>query len=190
MNFGRSVGTRLLLAFAGVIIVFGVAVALSIARLAAFNTTVSEITGPDIQKVEIATDWLDAISESMRHTRNMLIMDDKAAIQTEIDKVRVLSEKRAKYAEQMTALVASPTGKAMLKETLEARNILTPLDEEYLRQVQAGDIKGAKDTLLQKSRPAQLAVIASLKKLAEHQQTKIHIKADDSPPPTRARERC
>ena len=179
MNFGRSVGTRLLLAFAGVIIVFGVAVALSIARLAAFNTTVSEITGPDIQKVEIATDWLDAISESMRHTRNMLIMDDKAAIQTEIDKVRVLSEKRAKYAEQMTALVASPTGKAMLKETLEARNILTPLDEEYLRQVQAGDIKGAKDTLLQKSRPAQLAVIASLKKLAEHQQTKIHIKADE-----------
>ncbi len=179
MNFRNSVGARLILAFAGVIIVFGAAVALSIGRLAAFDTTVSEITGPDIQKAEIATNWLDAISESMRHTRNMLIMDDKAAIQVEIDKVRALSEKRAKYAEQMTALVASPTGKALLKETLDARSILTPLDEEYLRQVQAGDIKGAKDTLLQRSRPAQLAVIASLKKLVDHQQTKIHVKAEE-----------
>ena len=179
MNFGKSVGTRLVLAFAGVIIVFGVAVALSIARLATFNTTVSEITGPDFQKVEIATDWLAAISESMRHHRNMLIMDDKAAIQGEIVKVRALSEKRAKYADQMVVLVASPTGKALLKDVLDARNILTPLDEEYLRQIEAGDIKGAKDTLLQRSRPAQLAVIASLQKLVDHQQTKIHAKADD-----------
>jgi methyl-accepting chemotaxis protein len=179
MNYRNSVGVRLMLAFAGVIIVFGAAVALSIGRLAAFNATMSEITGPDIQKTEIATAWLDAISESMRHTRNMLIMDDKAAVQGEIDKVRALSEKRAMYAEQMTALVASPTGKAMLKEALDARNVLTPLDDEYLRQVQAGDIKGAKDTLLQRSRPAQLAVIASLKKLAEHQQSKIHVKADE-----------
>jgi methyl-accepting chemotaxis protein len=179
MNFGKSVGTRLVLAFAGVIIVFGVAVGLSIARLATFNATVSDITGPDIQKVEIATDWLAAISESMRHTRNMLIMDDKAAIQGEINKVQALSEKRAKYADQMIVLVASPTGKALLKDVLDARNILTPLDEEYLRQVQAGDIKGAKDTLLQRSRPAQLAVIASLQKLVEHQQSKIHAKADD-----------
>jgi methyl-accepting chemotaxis protein len=179
MSFRNSVGARLMLAFAGVIIVFGAAVALSIGRLAAFNATVSEITGPDIQKAEIATAWLDAISESMRHTRNMLILDDKAAIQVELDKVRDLAEKRAKYAEQMTELVASPTGKAMLREALDAHNTLTPLDEEYLRQVQAGDIKGAKDTLLQKSRPAQLAVIASLKKLVEHQQTKIHDKADE-----------
>ena len=179
MSFGKSVGTRLLLAFAGVIIVFGAAVGLSITRLAAFNDTISSITGPDFQKVEIATDWLAAISESMRHTRNMLIMDDKAAIQGEIGKVRVLAEKRAKYADQMTVLVASPTGKALLKDVLDARNTLTPLDEEYLQQVQAGDIKGAKDTLLTKSRPAQLAVIASLQKLVEHQQTKIHAKADE-----------
>src|SRR5271168_196148 len=99
MNFGNSVGTRLILAFAGVIIVFAAAVALSIGRLAAFDATVTEITGPDINKVELTTDWLAAISESMRHTRNMLIMDDKAAIQVEIDKVRALTEKREKYAE-------------------------------------------------------------------------------------------
>jgi len=88
MNYRNSVGARLMLAFAGVIIVFGAAVALSIGRLAAFNTSVTEITGPDFAKVELAGGWMDAISESMRHTRNMLIMDDKAQIQGEIAKVR------------------------------------------------------------------------------------------------------
>jgi len=179
MNYRNSVGARLMLAFAGVIIVFGAAVALSIGRLAAFNTSVTEITGPDFAKVELAGGWMDAISESMRHTRNMLIMDDKAQIQGEIAKVRELSEKRAKYAEEMAAAVKSAEGKALLQAALDARDTLKPLDEDFLQEIQAGDIKAAKDTLLQRSRPAQLAVIAALKKLSEHQRTKIHVKAEE-----------
>jgi methyl-accepting chemotaxis protein len=147
--------------------------------LAAFDASVSEITGPDFAKVELASAWKDALSESMRHTRNMLIMDDKAQIQGEIAKVRDLSEKRAKYAEAMTALVRSAEGKALLKAALDARDTLTPLDEEYLRQIEAGDLKAAKDTLLQRSRPSQLAVIAALKALGDHQQAKIHTKAEE-----------
>src|SRR6266478_3652562 len=179
MNYRNTVGARLMLGFVGVIIVFGAAVALSIGRLAAFNTSVTEITGPDFAKVELAGGWMDAISESMRHTRNMLIMDDKAQIQGEIAKVRDLSEKRAKYAEEMTAAVKSAEGKALLRAALDARDTLKPLDEDFLQEIQAGDIKAAKDTLLQRSRPAQLAVIAALKKLSEHQQTKIHVKAEE-----------
>jgi methyl-accepting chemotaxis protein len=178
MNFRNSVGARLMLAFAGVIIVFGAAVALSIGRLAAFNGAVSEITGPDITQSELASGWESAISESMRSTRNMLLMDDKAQIQGEIDKVQALSDMRAAYAEQMTGPVASAEGKMLLKAALDARNALTPLDEEYLREIQAGDLKAAKDTLLQKSLPAQLAMIASLRKLSEHQRVKIHMRAD------------
>ena len=179
MNYRNSVGARLMLAFAGVIVVFGAAVALSIGRLAAFNTSVNEITGPDFAKVELTSGWLEALSESMRHARNMLIMDDKAQIQGEIAKVRELSEKRAKYAEEMAAAVRSAEGKALLQAALEARDALKPLDDDFLQQIQAGDTKAAKDTLLERARPAQLAVIAALKKLSEHQQTKIHVKAEE-----------
>src|SRR6202166_4468418 len=178
MNYRNSVGTRLTLAFAGVIIVFGAAVALSIGRLAAFNDSVTVITGPDLAKVELASGWMDALSESMRHTRNMLIMDDKEQIQGEIGKVRALFDKREKFAEEMTAVVRSPESKALLQAALDARDTLKPLDENYLREVQAGDIKAAKDTLLQRSRPAQLALIASLQKLSDHQQSKIRVKAE------------
>ncbi len=178
MNFRNSVGARLMLAFAGVIIVFGAAVALSIGRLAAFNATMSSITGPDTTKVELATAWQDAISESMRHTRNMLILDDKAKIQEEVNKVRALSEQETKYVADLTALVASAEGRALLKTTLDAYALLRPLDEDYLRQIQAGDFKAAKDTLLERARPAQLALRDSLQKLSEHQRVKIHIKAE------------
>jgi methyl-accepting chemotaxis protein len=179
MNFRNSVGARLMLAFAGVIMVFGVAVSLSIGRLAAFNSSINDITTRQLDKVLLAQSWQDAISESMRHTRNLLIMDDKAEIQSEIAKIRALSEKRAKVAEQMAAVVQSAEGKALLKEAVDARARLMPLDEEYLRQIQAGDIKGAKDTLLQRSRPEQMAVVAALEKISEHEEANIHARADE-----------
>jgi methyl-accepting chemotaxis protein len=179
MNYRNSVGTRLMLAFAGVILVFGVAVVLSIGRLAAFNASVSDITGNQLNKVELSHGWQDALSESMRHTRNMLIMDDKAQVQGEITKVQALTEKREKYAVDMKAAVQSAQGKALLQTALDASDALKPLDDEYLREIQAGDVKAAKDTLLQKSRPGQLALIAALKKMSEHEQDNIRAKADE-----------
>ena len=41
----------------------------------------------------------------------------------------------------MTAIVKSAEGKALLQAALDARDTLKPLDEDYLRQIEAGDIK-------------------------------------------------
>src|SRR3984885_7277623 len=179
MNFRNSVGARLMLAFGGVIIVFGAAVGLSIGRLASFNVAVNDITHNQLAKLETADAWAASLSESMRHTRNMLIMDDKAQIQGEIAKVRALSDKRDELAQKMSSLVESAEGKAALKVALDASATLKPLDEDYQRQVQAGDFKAAKDTLLERSRPAQLALIGALQQMAEHEKEHIHGKADE-----------
>jgi methyl-accepting chemotaxis protein len=179
MSYRNSVGTRLVLSFAGVILVFGAAVTLSIGRLAAFDASVNDITTTELAKVEMADGWMDALSESMRHTRNMLIMDDKAQIQGEIVKVAALSDKAGQYVQGMKSAVASEQGKILLQAALDARDALKPLDEDYIRQVQSGDIKAAKDTLLQKSRPAQLALIAALQKLSGHEKANIHAKAGE-----------
>ncbi len=168
-----------MLAFAGVIMVFGVAVAISISRLAAFNATIADITTLQFKKVETSNAWAASLSESMRHTRNMLIMDDKAQIQGEIAKVQALTEKRKELADTMSAIVQSAAGKVMLQAALDASNTLKPLDEDYLREVQGGDLKAAKDTLLERSRPAQLALIAALQKLVDHEIEHIHGRADE-----------
>jgi methyl-accepting chemotaxis protein len=179
MSYRNSVGARLMLAFAGVTIVFGVAVGVGIARLAAFNTAVSEITGPEFTKVTTVDAWLVAIAETNRHTRNMLILDDKAKIQAEVASVRELAEKRKEYAATMTGLVRSPEGLALLQAVFDAREALIPLEDEYIRQIEAGDFKTAKETLLERTRPAQLAVFAALQKLGDHQQVKMHRRADE-----------
>src|SRR3984893_6604547 len=127
MNYRNTVGARLMLAFAGVIIVFGAAVALSIGRLAAFNASVNDITGPDLAKVELADAWMDNLSESMRHTRNMLIMDDKEQIQGEIGKVHAIFDKRERLADEMTAAVQSAEGKSLLQGARDARDTLKAL---------------------------------------------------------------
>jgi methyl-accepting chemotaxis protein len=173
MSFRNSVGARLLCAFVGVIAIFGVAVGLSLHRLATFNTAVSEITGPQYQIVEAATDWSADLSESMRHTRNMLIMDDKAQIQGEIKKVAALSEASGQLADSLSKSIQTVDGKALLKEAVDARAVLLPFDQDYLKQVADGDMKGAKETLLQRARPAQLTLIAALKKLGDYHKEQI-----------------
>ncbi len=179
MIYRNSVGARLMLAFAGVIMVFGAAVAISIFRLAAFNAAITDITTLQFKKVETSNAWAASLSESMRHTRNMLIMDDKAQIQGEITKVQALAEKRKELADTMAAIVQSAAGKVMLQAALDASTALKPLDEDYLRQVQSGDLKAARDTLLERSRPAQLALIAALQKLVDHEIEHIHGRADE-----------
>jgi methyl-accepting chemotaxis protein len=178
MNYRNSVGARVTLAFAIVIVVFGGAVALSIGRLASFNTGMELVAGPQLQKVENVDGWSISLLQSMRHTRNVLLMDDKAEIQKEIDATRASDAMRKKYSDAMVASVRSPEGKALLQAALEARTTLLPLDEEFLRQAEAGDMKAAKETLFQRLRPAQLALFTALEKLGDHQKSSIQTTAD------------
>jgi len=179
MDHLKTVGARLRLALSGVIIVFGIALSMSIVRLAAFNSTVSEITGPRLADVEITDAWTASVSESMRHARNMLIMDDKTQIQGELVKITALAEKGVEFAQSLSGNVQSPEGKALLQQALEARTALLPLDQQFVNQVTGGDVKGAKDTLLQQARPAQQTLIAALSKLSEYHRTQIHLRAEE-----------
>jgi methyl-accepting chemotaxis protein len=173
MSFRNSVGARLMFCFAGVIAIFGVAIGLSIHRLATFNTAVGEITGQQYEIVEAANDWSADLSESMRHARNMLIMDDKVQVQGEIKKMVVLAEASGKLADTLSTQIHSNEGKALLKDALDARATLLPFDQEYSKEISDGDMKGAKDTLLQRARPAQLALITALKKLGDFHKDQV-----------------
>jgi len=178
MNLRNSVGARLLFAFAGVIIIFVGAVSFGISRLGAFNASVNQITGEELTKVTTIDTWLTDIAESNQHTRNMLVLDDKAKIQEEIAAVRELAEKQRQFADTVGGLTQSPEGRTLLKTALDASAALAPLNDEYLKQIEAGDFKAAKDTLLQRTRPAQLLLFSALQKLSEHEQAQLRAKAD------------
>jgi methyl-accepting chemotaxis protein len=179
MNFRKSVGARLTVSFAGVIVVFGVAVGVGIGRLAAFNAAVSEITGPEFAKVETAHSWAANLSESMRHRRNTLLTEDKIKRQEEITKTQEYIAKRTEYAESMAATIQSPEGKALLHTVSDASAILLPSEAEFLRHAEAGDVAAASSILLQTTTPAQTAVVTALRDLVDYQKTQIRERADE-----------
>jgi methyl-accepting chemotaxis protein len=179
MIFRSSVGARLMLAFAGVIMVFGAAVAVGIVRLATFNAAITDITTLQFKKVETANAWAMNVADSMSHMRNMLLMDDKAKIQSELAQTRELLAKRKQLATTMQAVVQSAAGKALLQSALEARNASLPIEEEYLKEIEAGDFKTAKDTLLQRAGPAEMVMFPAMEKMVDHEREHIHGRADE-----------
>jgi len=60
LSYRSSVSARLIYAFGGVILVFGLAVTLSVLRLASFNDAVSRITGPMLTQLKLPTPGLRA----------------------------------------------------------------------------------------------------------------------------------
>jgi methyl-accepting chemotaxis protein len=177
-NYGKSVGIRLVAAFSGVILFFGIAIALSIARLASFNSAVGQITGPMLAQIETTESLAANISESMRHARNMLIMDDKSDVQGELDKIKELDTQDDEYVRTLSTGPQNSQGKVLLQATVAARAALAPMDRDFARQVLSGDLKSAKAMLLTTARPAQLALLNALSDLDDYYKTQVYEQAD------------
>jgi methyl-accepting chemotaxis protein len=178
MSYRNSVGTRLVYAFTGVILVFGIAIALCIARLATFNGAVGRITGPMLVQIETTESWAANVSESMRHARNTLIMDDKKDIEDQLQKIKELDTQDEEYARTLSAGSQTSQGKALLQTALAARQALIPMDHEFARQILAGEFKSAKETLLNTTRPAQLALINAISDLDDYYKTQVYEQAE------------
>ncbi len=173
MNFRNSVAARLFLGFGIVILTFAIAITVSITRLSAFNNAVTSLTGAELMKVETADLWTLAITETMSHTRTMLLLEDKGKIQGEVAKVRALGDDCQNYSRTMTSNIHSPDGRAILQTALDAAAALAPLEDEILRRVEAGQVKEAQEILMENARPLQNSLKAALKKLSEHQRAEI-----------------
>ncbi len=141
MSFRNTIGVRLALAFASVIIVFVAAVILSIGRLSAFNAAVNQITGPGLTKLEMANAWSIRLLQTAHHTRNMLILDDKNKIQAEVDAVMEDKLQRKEYRLALTASSNSAAETAALQAVADSRVVYVPFEDEFLRDVSAGQLK-------------------------------------------------
>jgi PAS domain S-box-containing protein len=173
MSFRNSVGARLALAFACVIIVFAAAVGLSFGRLSAFNAGVNQITGPGLTKLEMANAWSIRLLQTAHHTRNMLILDDKNKIQAEVAAVMEDKLQRKAYRVALTAISSSASETAALQAVADSRTAYVPFEDEFLHDVSVGQLKEAKEVLLERARPAQLAYLDALEKYREFQKSQI-----------------
>jgi methyl-accepting chemotaxis protein len=177
MNLLNSVSTRLGLAFGSVVLVFGAAILFGIAQLSRFDQAVTSVTGEQLEKLEVANAWIFELQESARHTRNMLILDDKDKVRQEVNATMENKAKRKEYMEQLQHLVSSTDEKNALQVVIDARAAYTGPEDDYLSQVAAGQLSQAKETLLTRARPTQLEYISGLGKFIEVEKALIAAKA-------------
>ncbi|MGD0490529.1 MAG: methyl-accepting chemotaxis protein [Steroidobacteraceae bacterium] len=178
MKLRNTIGTRLLLAFTAVIVVFSAAIALSITRLANFKTTVHAITAETLPKVEAANAWMFSLQQSVRHTSNVLILEDPEKIKAEVEEIEKAAADHQRYSEILAASADSPEEKAALQDVSVARANYKTLKSAFLALVSAGVIPSAKKVLLDEAIPAQLVYVDQLKKFADLERAQIKSRAD------------
>jgi methyl-accepting chemotaxis protein len=169
---------RLLLAFGTVIVVMLVAIGASVSRLQQFNTAVRSLTGERMPRLETTHAWITQLQETARHTRNMLIMDDPKLIKDEIQATTENRRLRTSYMNDLSAQLTDPEEKQALQKIIELRGEYLPHEDKYLQQVAAGQMKEARDTLLNLARPAQMKFIKALQDLIDLQTARTRRDAD------------
>jgi methyl-accepting chemotaxis protein len=117
----------------------------------------------------VAGKYTASLLETARHTRGMLIVDEPAQIQEEIEATKKTIQERTGYFTFLDQGIKSPSARAQFEQVKAARSAYMPLEQPYLELVARGDRVQAKTLLLDRMRPAQVAYVTQLEKLVEVQ---------------------
>jgi methyl-accepting chemotaxis protein len=162
---GLKVGARLGLGFGVVLAMLVLATLLGLRSMANFNGTVNQLAAHYVPNLAAAYDWSHYLQDTGLKMRNMLLLEDAAAIQQQLALVHEDEKHRADAMDHLRKSISLPEAKALLADVLRAREIYVPLEQRFLQLIEAGDIPGARQLLLQQARPAQVANIDALDKL-------------------------
>jgi methyl-accepting chemotaxis protein len=162
-----QISHRIGLAFGALLLMVCGITALSMSRMSELQQHTDHLANATVPNLMTANAWALHLLETARHTRNVLILDDKDLIRKEIDAVYADERTRAGYADQLQKSLTSADAREALQAVLAADAEYTPLEDVYLKLAEAGQFPQAKTFLLEKTRPAQLATLDKLYKLID-----------------------
>ncbi|RQO61872.1 hypothetical protein DBR47_07055 [Paucibacter sp. KBW04] len=125
------------------------------------------VTDVVAERVIVAQQWITSLLESARHIRNTLILDDPALISKELVGLRGEIQERKNHLAALKQLSHDEASRRMFERIASAREIYLPLEQDFVRLIETGQFKAAKQQLLEAARPAQLAYIEQLYKYIE-----------------------
>ena len=167
MFASNSVASRILFAFGTVITVFAAAIGLSLLRLSQFDRAVSDVTDVQLPKFQVSNSWTVLTMDAAIHMRNAVVTDDPSQVNAEIATVKQLSAKAQEYLDTLSAIVRTDDERARVAAVTTARNAYLPIEAAFLKSIDDGKIKDAREILLTRARGPQLAYLAKLTKLNE-----------------------
>jgi methyl-accepting chemotaxis protein len=131
-------------------------------QIGRLTDNISAIQNGWAPQTALANEWIITLLQDARHTRNMLILDDKGKIAEEVDAVKKDKATRAELLEKLQKLVREGKEKELFQNIVDTRAAYVTPEDEYLKLVGESDLVKAKSVLLDQARPTQLKYIDAL----------------------------
>jgi len=184
VNFENiKISTRMSLGF-GIVLVLMLAIAGSgFVGLRQMGAAVTDISADRLPKIMTAAEWEISVLESASHMRSALILDGQDNLGKELAKLADEKKLRKDYMEQLEKVLNTDVGRAAFKTIVDARAAYLPAEDKFIKLAAAGDLAGAKKTLIDEARPLQRAYVAALKTFVATQKglaAKANAESDDT----------
>ena len=160
-----KVGVRLGLSFGLVSLLLTGALVFGVTLIRDLHGSINMVVNRAFPVTVQALHWEAIVHESARDMRTLLLLTDPKRAKLVRDRLPELFKKRAEISAQMNKTISAPQARVILEEVLAARGKAVPLEEEFLKLLDAGKPDEAQVFLFDKVRPPQQELIEKLEKL-------------------------
>jgi methyl-accepting chemotaxis protein len=174
MNISNmKVGTRLRLGFAVIVILMLIQGLNSIRTMNQIDNMVTDIVEDKYPKTVVLNEMKSNINIIARALRNLIIADDRETVKAEEKRIVDAREAIGKSIDELTKVVRSDAGKAMLKEVVDARSAYVVSQKTVMGMIEANEKEKARTELLTGVRKTQSAYFAAIDKMIEYQTKEV-----------------
>ncbi|MFZ4858214.1 MAG: methyl-accepting chemotaxis protein [Desulfuromonadaceae bacterium] len=168
-----KIGVRLGLGFAIIVLLMLVVGGYSITKMSQLDSLVTVLVEDKYPKTVMLNDMKSNINIVARALRNIIILDDKEEIKKENQRIIDARELIGKRIEELSKVVQGDTGKALLKEVIEARTAFLGSLKTIIDLIEANDKEKARTELLTTVRKTQSAYFTAIDKMIEYQSKEV-----------------
>lgn len=170
---------RLALGFAAAAVLLLALTVIAGLRVSSLADNVALATRDRYPKIVLAHEIKDALNETARGMRNLLIIDDRTAMTKEMDSIFDNTRVIATDFERLHRTIDSERGRELVEDLSTARTRFDAANAQFLKLVQR-DKEAARDHLLSIARPLQLRYMHALDELIGHQAGLMRAAAEDA----------
>lgn len=163
-----KLSSRMMLSFGLVIGLFVIAAATSLQRLNEFNDAVEHLATQRLPKLIAVQNYTESLLHASRQMRDALLLDDEKEIKASISAAQTSIEQRKLTFDQLQKNLDDATERSLFEVIRQTGNEYARPEAEFLAAANKGEFSSAKDILLEKTRPAQIAYLEALKKLSQY----------------------
>ena len=174
-----NIGPRLGVAFASIVLIAVVVVAVGISRMSFMNDDTAVIGSQLVPKLKTVNDIDDGLNAMAREMRNALVFDDPAVVSASLAAVTEASASNGKLLHELSSRLHSERERKQFDELTATAQSYGSLEQEFVALARKGDRSGARALLAERLFPLLKTYTKSLKQLTDDQVDLVRKTAED-----------